>query len=183
MSDDEKNENEAGMDVSASPPTNAGVEDGQEDLDLELKTPTQSKKQVAKKNKMKNQSSKATKIERIERPTKASDIEREEMAVLCSVVAAAQVDDHRDEFEIFGELIARKMRKLSHVINEDAVKLVEHNINMVLMNARNVRNGVNFRNGAPYYPGNTQQGNAMSYMSIPGNTQQGNTMSYISMLT
>ena len=47
---------------------------------------------------------KAAKCERIEKPTKASDIEKEEMAVLHSVVAAAQVDDHRDEFEVFGEL-------------------------------------------------------------------------------
>ena len=96
---------------------------------------------------MKNQSSKATKREKIERPTKASDIEKEEMAVLRSVVAAAQVDDHRDEFEVFGELVARKMRKLSHVIDEDAMELVEHNINTVLMNAR----GNHVRNGAPYY--------------------------------
>ena len=94
--DDEENENKAGMDVSVSPPINPGVKDGQEDSDSELKTPTQSKKQVAKKNKMKNQSSKATKRERIERPTKASDIVKEEMAVLRSVMAAAQVDDHRD---------------------------------------------------------------------------------------
>ena len=161
-SDDEENENEAGMDVSVSPPINPGVEDGQEDSDSELKTPTQSKKQVAKKNKMKNQISKATKRERVERPTKASHIEKEEMAVLHSVVTAAQFHDHRDEFEVFGELVARKMRKLSHVIDEDAMELVENNINMVLMNAT-----VNHvTNGAPYYPGNTQQGNTMSYMSM-----------------
>ena len=177
VSDDEENENEAGKDVSVSPPINPGVEDDQKDSELELKTPTQSKKQVVKKNKMKNQSSKATKRERIERPTKAF-VGKEEMAVLCSVVAAAQVDDHRDEFKVFGELVARKMRKLSHVIDEDTTELVEHNINMVLVNAR----GNHVRNGAPYYPGNTQQGNAMSYMSIPGNTQKGNTMSYMSML-
>ena len=54
------------------------------------------------------------------------------------------------------------MRKLSHVIGEDAMELVEHNINMVLMNAR----GNHVRNGAPYYPGNTRQGNTMSYMSM-----------------
>ena len=147
MSDDEENENEACMDVSVSPPINPGVEGGQEDSDSELKTPTQSMKQVAKKNKMKSQSSKATKHERIEGPTKANDIEKEEMAVLCSVVATAQVDDHRDEFEVFGELVARKMRKLSHAIDEDAMELVEHNTNVVFMNAR----GNHVRNGAPYY--------------------------------
>ena len=162
VSDDEENENKAGMDVSVSPPTNPRVENGQEDSDSELKTPTQSKKQVPKKSKMKNQSSKATKRERIERPTKASDIEKEEMTVLRSVVAAAQIDDYRDEFEVFGELVARKMQKLSHVIDEKAMELIEHNINMVLMNAR----GNHVRNEAPYYPGNTQQGNAMSYMSM-----------------
>ena len=54
------------------------------------------------------------------------------------------------------------MRKLSHVIDEDTMELVEHNINMVLMNAR----GNHVRNGAPYYLGNTQQGNTMSYMSM-----------------
>ena len=54
VSDDEENENEAGMDVSVSLPINPGVEDGQEDSDSELKTPTQSKKQVTKKNKMKS---------------------------------------------------------------------------------------------------------------------------------
>ena len=62
------------------------------------------------------------------------DIEKEEMAELRSVVAAAQVDDHRDDIEVFGELVARKMRKLSHAIDEDTMELVEHNINMVLMN-------------------------------------------------
>ena len=77
------------------------------------------------------------------------------MAVLRSVVAAAQVDDHRDEFEVFGELDGWKMRKLSHAIDEDTMELVEHNINMVLLNAR--RNHV--RNEAPYHQGNTQQGN------------------------
>ena len=178
VSDDQENENEAGMDVSVSPPINPGLEDDQGDSGSELKTPIQSKKQVAKKNEMKNQSSKTTKRERIERPAKASDTKKEEMAVLRSVVAAAQVDDHRDKFEVFGELVATKMRKLSHVIDEDAMELFEHNINMVLMNAR--RNHV--RNGAPYYPGNTQQGNLISYMSIPGNMQQGNTMSYMNML-
>ena len=45
--DDEENENEAGMNVSVSPPINPAVEDGQEDSDSELKTPTQCKKQVA----------------------------------------------------------------------------------------------------------------------------------------
>ena len=58
VSDDEENENKAGMDVSVSPPINPGVEDAQKDSDSKLKTPTQSKKQVVKKNKMKNQSSK-----------------------------------------------------------------------------------------------------------------------------
>ena len=111
---------------------------------------------------MKNQSSKATKRERIERPTKASDIEKEEMTVRRSVVPAAQIDDYRDEFEVFGELVARKMQKLSHVIDEDVMELIEHNINMVLMNAR----GNHVRNEAPYYPGNSRQGNAMSYMSM-----------------
>ena len=33
--DDEENENEAGMDVSVSPPINPGVEDGQEDSNSE----------------------------------------------------------------------------------------------------------------------------------------------------
>ena len=64
------------------------------------------------------------------------------------------------------------MQKLSHVIDEEAMELVEHNINMVLMNGR----GNHVRNGAPYYLGNMQQGNTMSYMSIPGNTQKGNTV-------
>ena len=77
-------------------------------------------------------------------------------------MAAAQVGDHRDEFEVFGGLVVRKMRKLSHVIDEDAMELVEHNINMGLMNAR----GNHVRNGAPYCPDNTQQGNTMSYMSM-----------------
>ena len=70
------------------------------------------------------------------------------------------------------------MRKLSHVIDEDTMELIEHNINMVLMNAR----GNHVRNGAPYHLGNMEQGNTMSYMSITGNTQQGNMMSYMSML-
>ena len=35
VSDVEENENEAGMDVSVSPPINPGVEDGQEDSDSE----------------------------------------------------------------------------------------------------------------------------------------------------
>ena len=99
-------------------------------------------------------------------------------------MAATQVDDHRDEFEVFGELVARKMRKLSHVIDEEAMELVKHNINMVLMNARgnhviNViysTDSVTFYlwrniptylpNGGLYFPGNTQQGNTMSYMSM-----------------
>ena len=54
VSDDEENENEAGMDVSISPPINPGAKDGQEDSNSELKTPTQSKKQVVKKTKIKN---------------------------------------------------------------------------------------------------------------------------------
>ena len=40
------------------------------------------------------------------------------------------IDDHRDKFEVFGEIVARKMRKLSHVRDEDAVELVEHNMNI-----------------------------------------------------
>ena len=35
VSDDQENENEAGMDVSVSPPINPGVEDGQEDSNSE----------------------------------------------------------------------------------------------------------------------------------------------------
>lgn len=137
----EVSEDEDDIDDSVSP-IHSAVQDAQSDeSDSELQTPSSSRLAVSKKNKM--ISSQSKKRERSERATKPSKIEQEEMAVLRSVVAAAEVDNHRDDFDVFGELVARKMRKLSRVIDEDAMEIVEHSINMVLMNAKgnHARNG------------------------------------------
>ena len=67
---------------------------------------------------------------------KDNDIEKEEMNVLRSVVAATQEPAKRDDFDLFGEYVATKMRKLSQKLDEDAIEIIEYEITTILMKPR-----------------------------------------------
>ena len=57
------------------------------------------------------------------------------MNVLRSVATAAKQTS--DEYDVFGQYLASKLRKLSDILTEDAMGNVEFNITSVLIQARN----------------------------------------------
>ena len=71
-----------------------------------------------------------------------SDIEKEEMEILRSIAAAtsnnANLKD-QDEYDCYGQYIANKMRKLSKILDEDEMELLEYNVNTVFLNTRKQR--------------------------------------------
>lgn len=64
-----------------------------------------------------------------------SDVEKIEMTMQHSVSEI----NKRDNFDLFGEYVATKMRKLNRILNEDDMESVEHEITTVLLNARSRR--------------------------------------------
>ena len=78
--------------------------------------------------------------------TKAfTEIEKEELDVLRSVVAATQEQTNRDISDLLGKYMATKMRKLNQMLDEDAIEAAEDNKVTVLMKAR--KNPVLFKHG------------------------------------
>ena len=71
-----------------------------------------------------------------------SDIEKEEMDILRSIAAATSNNANskdQDEYDCYGQYIANKMRKLSKILDEDEMELLEFNVNTVFLNARKQR--------------------------------------------
>ena len=56
------------------------------------------------------------------------EIEKEELDVLCSAVAATKEPTNRDNFDLFGKYVATKTRKLSQKLDEGVMEVVEDNI-------------------------------------------------------
>ena len=65
-----------------------------------------------------------------------SNFELEEMAILWSVSNSCQLAQQRDSFDIFGEYIASKLRKLSTTLDEDLMEDIQHEITCVIQNHR-----------------------------------------------
>ena len=63
------------------------------------------------------------------------DVETEEMNVLRTIAASA--NQTNDEYDVFGQYVASRLRKLSEVLTEEAMEFVEFNITSVLLKARN----------------------------------------------
>ena len=84
---------------------------------------------------------------------KMTTVEREEMAVLRNISNAipadnknAQQEKAKDDFDLFGEYVATKMRKLSHKLEEDDMEMIEYEITTTLMKKfkkQSNRNNVN----------------------------------------
>ena len=66
----------------------------------------------------------------------ANPIEKEEISLLRTVADAVKSSEENDEFEIFGKYVAKKMRKLNHRLDEDAMADVEFEITNTLQGAR-----------------------------------------------
>ena len=66
----------------------------------------------------------------------ANPIEKEEISLLRTVADAVNSSEENDEFEIFGKYVARKMRKLSQRLDEDAMADVEFEITNTRQGAR-----------------------------------------------
>ena len=67
--------------------------------------------------------------------TSCLDVQTQEMNVLHSIAAAAATKTN-DEYDIFGEYVASKLRKSSEVLTEQAMEMVEFNIKNTLMQTR-----------------------------------------------
>ena len=95
-----------------------------------------------------------------------SDIEKEEIDILRSIAAATSNDTNpkdQDEYDCYGQYIANKMRKLSKVLDEDEMEVLEFNVNAVFLNARKKRHHL------PAYQQQQQQEqqqNLTSYMDM-----------------
>ena len=63
------------------------------------------------------------------------DVETEEINVLRTIAASA--NQTNDEYDVFGQYVASRLRKLSEVLTEEAIEFVEFNITSVLLKARN----------------------------------------------
>ena len=80
-------------------------------------------------------------------------VEQEEMAVLRKISNAippdnknAQQEKAKDDFDLFGEYVATKMRKHSHKLEEDDMEMIEYEITTTLMKKfkkQSNRNNVN----------------------------------------
>ena len=84
---------------------------------------------------------------------KMTTVEQEEMAVLRKISNAippdnknAQQEKAKDDFDLFGEYVATKMRELSHKLEEDNMEMIEYKIKTTLMKKfkkQSNRNNVN----------------------------------------
>ena len=59
-------------------------------------------------------------------------IEAEELSILRSISNASQTSAKRHSYDIFGDYIANKLRKLSTIVDEDTMKNIEYEITHVL---------------------------------------------------
>ena len=59
-------------------------------------------------------------------------IEAEELSILRNINNASQTSAKRDSYDIFGDYIANKLRKLSTIVDEDTTENIEYEITHVL---------------------------------------------------
>ena len=71
-----------------------------------------------------------------ERLVKLTTQKKEEMDLLSSVKAAAKEPQKEDDFDLFGQYVASKMRKLSKSLTDEAMETVEFNITSLLNKAK-----------------------------------------------
>ena len=80
------------------------------------------------------------KLKRTEKSNRPERIETEEMNILRSVGNACHVAEQKDAFDDFGNYIATKMSRLSSSVDQETIKIIEHEItNVVEENGRNFR--------------------------------------------
>ena len=80
------------------------------------------------------------KLKRTEKSNRQEIIEAVEMNILRSVGNACRVAKQKDAFEVFGNYIATKMRRLSSPIDQEIIEIIEHEItNVIEENRRKFR--------------------------------------------
>ena len=72
------------------------------------------------------------KLKRTEKSNRQESIETEEMNILRSVRSACRVAEQKDAFDVFGNYIATKMRRLSSSVDQETIEIIEHEITNVI---------------------------------------------------
>ena len=101
-------------------------------------------------------------------------IEKEKISLLRTVADVAKSSEENDEFEIFGNYVAKKMRKLSQRLDEDAMADVEFEITNTLQGARKA-----FQPQYPIQPQHPIQPQQPYLYLQPKQTQQGSYMNVL----
>ena len=76
-------------------------------------------------------------------------VEKEELALLRTVASAVQDAEEENDFDLFGQYIAKKMKKLSARLDEDAMANIEYEITTILNRTRTTHQPV--PQEQPYY--------------------------------
>ena len=76
-------------------------------------------------------------------------MEKEELALLRTVASAVQDAEEENDFDLFGQYIAKKMKKLSARLDEDAMANIEYEITTILNRTRTTHQPV--PQEQPYY--------------------------------
>ena len=107
------------------------------------------------------------------------DVQTEKMNVLRSVATAATKT--KDEYDIFGEYVGWKLRKLSEILTEKDMEMVEFNITNTLMQARSQNLLPTTNSAALNFTSNMMQGGNQNILH--GSYLMGdNKFSYLKML-
>ena len=63
-------------------------------------------------------------------------MEKEELALLQIIASAVQDTEEENDFDLFGQYIAKKMKKLSARLDEDTMANIKYEITTILNRAR-----------------------------------------------
>ena len=66
-----------------------------------------------------------------EKSNRQESIETEEINVFRSVENACCVAEQKDAFDVFGNYIATKMRRLSSSVDQQTIEIIKHEITML----------------------------------------------------
>ena len=85
-----------------------------------------------------------------EKSNRQESIETEEINVFQSVENACRVAEQKDAFDVFGNYIATKMRRLSSSVDQQTIEIIEHEITNVIKENRSEFQGRSSQAAAMY---------------------------------
>ena len=75
---------------------------------------------------------KKNKLKWTEKSNRQEVIDTEEMNVLWSIENACRAAEQKDAFDVFGNYIATKMRRLSRSVDQETIEIIEYEITNVI---------------------------------------------------